>query len=320
MGASSCHRAAAALLLAAACTVSPDPAAAAPSFQFISALHTAPPPITERRGYHFVLAGPEPDSAIVYACGINGELTTAELVSSTELGTPTRGDVGTPQLMLLNTTVSPDLLQSRAMLWIGGQLVVSNHEFLFYEPNVAKPAAGLRLVTNITTPMTGMFSPNHAKGGHDNGINGIVTATDTQGTTLLLGAAMPGILIAAALEIHGSPAMRPYGSRWLNSSGWSMGGAYDIDLFAPGEPPTHPAQSPPPLAVVVSPLRRGLAKSKNVLGVVQLHSATTGVFLPSDGWEILGALPFSAVERAGVIFYHDFHCFALCVFDCFALV
>ena len=85
--------------------------AAQPPFRFVATLHTQQPPVAERRGYHFVLAHPEL-SDIVYGCGISGELTIAK--------------VATGSLTAVNTTVSPQLLQSRALLWHQQQLIVSN--------------------------------------------------------------------------------------------------------------------------------------------------------------------------------------------------
>lgn len=86
-----------------------EPAPAA--FRFVATVHTPQPPITERRGYHFVLAAEDPQSAVVYGCGINGELAVF--------------DAGASDLKLLNNTVASDLMQSRAMLWYNKQLIVS---------------------------------------------------------------------------------------------------------------------------------------------------------------------------------------------------
>ena len=57
-----------------------------------------------------MLAAEGPTSAIVYGCGINGELAVFTAGENT--------------LQLLDNTVNSDLIQSRAMLWYNNQLVV----------------------------------------------------------------------------------------------------------------------------------------------------------------------------------------------------
>ncbi len=64
----------------------------------------------DRSRYHFVLAAEDPDSAVVYGCGINGELTVFK--------------AGANSLDLLDNMVASDLMQSRAMLWYNHHLVV----------------------------------------------------------------------------------------------------------------------------------------------------------------------------------------------------
>lgn len=173
---------------------------------------------------------------------------------------------------------------------------VSNRNFLFYEP---AQNGSLRLANNVS------INPSLFWADPKQGINGMVTVTDGQGTTLLVGAAMQGSLVAATLVLHGSDAGMPraFGFRAIQGS-WEMGGAYDIDSYlAPNDAP-HPTQPLPPLAVVVSPLRRGgngwegVGASKNILAVVQMHDGTTNAFLPPGQWKQLGALPFHEVAAS----------------------
>ena len=94
---------------------------------------------SERRGYHFVLAAEDPQSDVVYGCGINGEVishrpTRSEPATDRNVFLQlTVGRMAGDALTLLNNTVASTLLQSRAMLWYNSQLVVSNRDFLFYD-------------------------------------------------------------------------------------------------------------------------------------------------------------------------------------------
>ena len=163
---------------------------------------------------------------------------------------------------------------------------VSNRNFLFYKP--AEHNGSLALSANIS------IDPSAFWADQKQGINGMITVSDGQGTTLLVGAAMQGQLVAATLVLHGSDAGMPqaFGFRAIQGA-WQMGGAYDIDAYSLSSDAPHPVQPLPPLAVVVSPLRSGT--SKNILGIVQMHDATTNAFLPPEQWKQLGAVPFEAV-------------------------
>eukprot|EP01043_Picozoa_sp_COSAG02_P057969 COSAG02_NODE_7131_length_3166_cov_1.967069_4_plen_279_part_00 len=122
----------------------------------------------------------------------------------------------------------------------------------------------------------------------------MIIVSDSQGTTLLVGAAMQGQLVAATLVLHGSEIGMPQAFGFRATQGaWQMGGAYDIDAYSPSSEAPHPVQPVPPLAVVVSPLRSGT--TKNILGIVQMHDSTTNAFLPPDQWKQLGAVPFRDV-------------------------
>ena len=123
------------------------------------------------------------------------------------------------------------------------------------------------------------------------GINGLITAEDAHGTTLLVGAAMQGVLVAATLPPRGSAAApQAFGHRDTNGSDWGLAGAYDLDtLRAPDLPPQ---KGTPPLVVVVSP------HSSNTLGVISMHDSGTNAFLPPASWRQLGAVPFREVKAA----------------------
>ena len=112
------------------------------------------------------------------------------------------------------------------------------------------------------------------------GTNGMILALDGQGTTLLVGAGMPGMLVAAALEVHGSGQPATFGYR--DAAGWGMGGVYDIDSFQPSSQVPHSVQALPPLAVVVSPHKKG---TTTALGVIQMQDPTTNAFLPTAQWK-----------------------------------
>ena len=161
---------------------------------------------------------------------------------------------------------------------------VSNRDFLFYEP---EHNGSVTLAANVS------IDPSAFWADQKQGINGMITVSDCQGTTLLVGAAMSGQLVAATLALHGSHSGMPraFGFRSIQGE-WEMGGAYDIDAYSPTSDAPHPVQPLPPLAVVVSPAR---GESKNVLGIVQMHDSTTNTFLPPERWQQLGAVPFHTV-------------------------
>ena len=187
-------------------------------------------------------------------------------------------------LTLHNNTVASTLLQSRAMLWYNKQLVVSNRDFLFYD---VESDGGLKLARNISVDAPAFWDDEKQ------GTNGMMVGTDSQGTTLLVGAAMPGMLVAVSLQRHGSGAPQAFGYR--NGAAFGLGGIYDIDGYHPGARAPHPTQGVPPLAVVVSPAKH---KSQAILGVIQMHDATTSAFLPTTQWKQLGSVSFDQVVRS----------------------
>ena len=187
-------------------------------------------------------------------------------------------------LTLLNNTVASTLLQSRAMLWYNSQLVVSNRDFLFYD---VESDGGLKLARNISVDAPAFWDDEKQ------GTNGMMVGTDSQGTTLLVGAAMPGMLVAVSLQRHGSGPPQAFGYR--NGAAFGLGGIYDIDGYHPGARAPHPTQGVPPLAVAVSPAKH---KSQAILGVIQMHDATTSAFLPTTQWKQLGSVSFDQVVRS----------------------
>jgi hypothetical protein len=330
------------MLVSALAALAP-PALSAASFRFLATLHTPQPPVSERRGYHYVLAPPPPpppsqllrpaaappnardamgtSGSLVYGCGINGELTIARLTlhEHDPASAPAVAAAGAA-LTVLNISVGANLLQSRAMLWDeDGRLVLANRDFLIYDV-VAHAGGGrsLRLHANLSTPLSalpgsrgtgaGRTSRTGAplpplpslqrvrghEGSGNNGINGIITAADGRGTVLLVGAAMPGWLVAATLSTPGSSAPpRPFGA--VRSAGFGLGGIYDIDGLRPPPSPTELHPSRPPLAVVVSPHR--VTGQKAILGIVRMHDPSHHFLSPAN-WTLIGSLSFADVTRA----------------------
>lgn len=264
-----------------------------------------------------------PSSTLIFGCGINGELTIARLVVGERNKSGASAVPAT--LSMLNTSVGADLLQSRAMLWDDdGRLIVSNRDFLIYDVVAhAEQGRSLRLHANISTPLSnlpgslssgmgandvaqpaarpaGTLQRRGQRGSRDNGINGMITATDGCGTVLLVGAAMPGLLAAAVLKTRDSTA-RAHSFGSVESARFGLGGIYDIDRI-PSDPvsssvssaaPVQPQQ--PPLAVVVSPYRT--TGQKAILGILRMHGLEDRAFAPPLNWTLVGSLAFADVER-----------------------
>ena len=241
------------------------------------------------------MAAEDPQSDVVYGCGINGEVNPAARHTfrlQTDYGWLTRrrlrvrqltvARVADDSLTLLNNTVAPSLLQSRAMLWYNRQLVVSNRDFLFYDVD---SRGGLKLARNISIDAPAFW------GDQKQGTNGMMVATDGQDTTLLVGAAMPGLLVAVSLQLHGSGHPEAFGYR--NASDFRMGGVYDIDAYDLSAHAPHLVQGPPPLAVAVSP-----GESQTTLGIIRMHDPTTNAFLPVGEWKQLGSISVDEVVRS----------------------
>jgi hypothetical protein len=137
-------------------------------------------------------------SNVVYGCGIAGELVAVDFEDPSS-PTVVGEDSGFP------------LIQSRTLLWDGPRLLVANKNLCFYEAKgnnseqqlsgastAHTPPFPLRMVSNLSTPMTG--GPSRDPDGSDQAINGLVVVADSNGTTIVVGAAMPGYLVAARLH------------------------------------------------------------------------------------------------------------------------
>lgn len=253
-------------LLLAAPIHSPAPPAA---FQFVSRLVVPKPNTTEARGFHTVLA--DNGSGVVFGCGIDGQLVAADFASPTEP-------------VLRGVVSGESMVQARTLLWDRQhRLVVANRDFLVYQhPDANTP---FELVANVSTALSGRPSRNpHGSLGGDNGINGAVIVSDMHGTELLVGAAMPGLLVVAAL----GPRPRPLGS--CNMTAWPDPGlvkAMDIDQY-------RPAADLAPLLVVVS------AEDRNLLAIMHLTaSADNTTFSAPEKWKATGTLPASVLSTVG---------------------
>ena len=254
------------------------------AFQFIARLavpkSNASSATPELRGFHTVLADDSGSgSTEVFGCGIDGQLVAADFATPTN---PVLGDV----------VSSESMLQSRTLLWDHQhRLVVANRDFLFYRypaTNSANRRArvpSFELVANITTALSGRSSRNpHGSLGGDNGINGAAIVSDLQGTVLLVGAAMPGLLVVA--EVGSTP--RSLGSCNMTAQpGPGLAMAMDIDQY-------QPAVDAVPLLVLVS------AEDENLLAIMQLTaSAHNTTFAAPEDWKAIGTLPASVLNKVG---------------------
>ena len=117
----------------------------------------------------------------------------------------------------------------------------------------------------------------------DNGINGLITVQDATGTTeLLIGAAMPGLLVAAKL----GPAPKPFGSSNMKLQP-GLDAAFDLDSF-------RAASHAVPLVVVVS------TENRNLIAVMQLtETSSSRAFAPAEQWKAIGTLNSSALNHVG---------------------
>lgn len=207
----------AALVIVANC--SPSAASAgvpAASFSFVSSTHIyTPSPCPEScRGAHFVAAStgaattrslvqPHQAPPRVFSSGILGQVAELSLGNATE------------PAALLGVTTSQALEQARVVAFPSSNssnMLVAGQDFLLYD--VAAPARP-SLLANATTPMRGW------SGGGDNGVNGVVLLAAAD-HTLVVGAAMPGLLVAARLA---QPASLEYA------------GALDLSTAAGGSGP-----------------------------------------------------------------------------------
>jgi hypothetical protein len=201
--------AAAAVLSSASASAGEGPPPLA--FEFVSTVLLPFPATGETRGFHFVLTDPGVSSNIVYGCGIAGEVVAIDF-SDPSSPTVVGGDTGFP------------LIQSRTLLWDGPRLLVANKNLCFYEKansssssssgSSSTPSFPLQMFANLTTPMSGRSA--RYPDGKKQGVNGLVAVRDSNGTAIVVGAAMPGILVAARL--HGAddgPSSTPFsvGSR-----------------------------------------------------------------------------------------------------------
>ena len=274
MGGASAWVAAASVLLLASALLEPvavhSPAPpAAVAFRFISRLAVPKPNTTEDRGFHTVLA--DNGSGVVFGCGIDGQLVAA--------------DFGSPMEPVLRDVVSGEsMVQARTLLWDRQhRLVVANQDFLFYQRPAASTA--FELVANVSTALSGRPSRNpHDSLGGDNGINGATIVTDMEGTELLVGAGMPGLLVVAEL----GPTPRSLGSCNMTAQpGPGLVKAMDIDQY-------RPAADLAPLLVVVS------AEDRNLLAVMQLTTSTNNTtFTTPEEWIATGTLPTSVLSTVG---------------------
>lgn len=268
----------------------PAPPAA---FRFVSRLAVPKPNTAEARGFHTVLA--DDGSSMVFGCGIDGQLVAADFAIPTEP-------------VLRHVVAGESMVQARTLLWDRQQrLVVANRDFLFYHhPDALTP---FELVANASTALSGRPSRNpHGSLGGDNGINGATIVSDMQGVELLVGAAMPGLLVVA----EAGPAPRPLGSCNMTAqSGPGLVKAMDIDQY-------RPAVNLAPLLVVVS------AEDRNLLAIMKLTSADNTSFSAPAEWKATGTLPASVLSTVGwnatgrgcnrVRVHHDSH---RAVFSCF---
>ena len=223
------------------------------------------------------------NSTKVFGCGIDGQLA---VIDYTEPTAPVLGAVinGEP------------LVQSRSLLWDDvGRLVVANRDFLFYRYRAAASTAtaapglagGFALVANVSTALSSR--PSRGGGGAmggDNGINGAVIVQDTRGTRLLVGAAMPGLLVAAKL----GDLPEPFGSCEMKGQGKSKAGleaAFDLS-------PYRSNSTRVPLLVVVSP------ENEDLLTLMQLtRPKSSGVFAPPQEWSAVGTLGSHVLDHVG---------------------
>ena len=232
-------------------------------------------------GFHFVLA--RSNSSVVFGCGISGQL------AAVDFATPAK-----PRLVdVLNGEM---LVQSRSLLFDSeGRLVVANRDFLFYnldsERTVSDRGGAVRswrfqLEANVSTKMTGRPSRGNGSMGGDNGINGAVIVRDEQGTELLIGAAMPGFLVAA--KLGATPA--PFGSCDMRTTGPTSPGltaAFDLS-------PYLPVGASVPLVVVVS------TEDRNLLALMQLtKTSASGTFVPAADWSAVGTLSSAVLKTVG---------------------
>jgi hypothetical protein len=218
----------------------------------------------ETRGFHFVLAAGN-GSSEVFGCGIDGQLVAV--------------DYATPTHPVLKYVMDgEELVQSRSMLWDSdNRLVVANRDFLFYK----RTATTLTLVANVSTAMTGRASRgSDGTLGGDNGINGVITVSDAKGTELLIGAAMPGLLVAAKLGFH----PQPFGSCKMKGQP-GLTAAFDLDVY-------RAASHAVPLVVVVS------TEYRNLLAIMQLtETSDSGAFVRPEQWKAIGTLNSSILDH-----------------------
>lgn len=127
----------------------------------------------------------------------------------------------------------------------------------------------------------------------------MVRAIDASGTTLLVGAAMPGFLVA--VKLGGSTVPESFGHADVAANGW-LDAAFDVDTvktdrFGGGgggdgnsEGITGSTQSspgsPPPLLAVVGPIKNSSGKSR-MFALVNT-SDTSGNFAKPSDWKLVG--------------------------------